>query len=259
MKYIEDCIILKNELVVEDIYAMELLSKYIVKKCTPGQFIQIKVSEGLGLDPLLRRPISINDIDKEKGIIKLYYKVIGKGTGIMKSLQDGQKLNVMGPLGNGFDINYEGKNIAIVGGGIGVAPLLYLSRIVSKKNNINLFLGFNDKPYMNEIREYCKKIYISSMKDEEVGYKGFITEVFIQFLTKNNIDLIYSCGPNPMLNEIIDISNKFNIPCQISLEERMACGFGACLGCSIETADGEMKKVCKDGPVFWCSEVKLNG
>ncbi|WP_425448989.1 dihydroorotate dehydrogenase electron transfer subunit [Dethiothermospora halolimnae] len=255
MKFIEDVVITKNENIVEDIYVMEFISKNIAKTSYPGQFLQVKVNEFN--EPILRRPISINEIKKEEDKVVIYYKVIGKGTKAMANLKVKDQMNVLGPIGTGFDTDYKNKNIAIVGGGIGIAPLLELAKAL-KDNNIYTYLGYNDNPYLNrEIDKYSKKNIISTTTGRE-GYKGFVTDLFEKDIEKIDFDIIFTCGPKPMIKKVMDLAKKHNVKCQVSLEERMACGIGACLGCSIEIADGSMKKVCVDGPVFWSNEVIID-
>ena len=256
MKHIEDCQVIKNEEIVKDIFKMEIRSEIITKDAKAGQFVQIKVTNGN--DPLLRRPISINEISREDNIITLYYKVVGKGTDILSSLQKGSILNVIGPLGNGFNTYIKNKKVAIVGGGIGIAPLLELAKVLKKENSVYTYLGFNDETYLEDsLKEYSEEVAITTVTGSK-GYKGFITDVFVKDIESKKFDIVYSCGPHKMLEGVMKISKKNNIKCQVSLEERMACGIGACLGCSIETTNGIMKKVCVDGPVFWSDEVKIN-
>lgn len=251
MKFMELCEIIENKEIVNGIYKMEFSTDKIAKESKAGQFLQIKVN-GL-IDPLLRRPISINEI-KENNLI-IYYKVVGKGTDLLTQIKKGGHLDVIGPLGNGFDTSYKDLKIAIVGGGIGIAPLLETAKVLSTKNNIDTYLGFNDDVYLcEEFKCVSGEVKLSTVTGK-VGHKGYITEVLLKDMKK--YDMIIACGPALMLKEIKRISEEFNVPCQLSLEERMGCGFGACVGCSIETTDNQMKKVCVDGPVFLASEVNL--
>lgn len=254
--YIENCLVKSNMKIIDDVYKMEFENQKIAQAGKAGQFLQVKVNS---CDtPLLRRPISINEIRVEENIIVIYYKVVGKGTNILSNVSSGEVINVIGPLGTGFEIEKAGKNIAIVGGGIGLAPLIQLGKDLNQNNNIHSFLGFNDCTYLvEEFNEFSDSINISTVSGR-VGYKGFIVDVLDEYLESNSIDIIYTCGPKAMLKAVKEIATKRNIKCQVSLEERMACGIGACLGCSIETTDGKMKKVCHDGPVFWSDEVILN-
>ena len=253
--FMEDCLVKSNNMIVEGIYKMELTNRSIAQESKAGQFIQIKVNK---LEvPLLRRPISINEIKVNEGTIVIYYKVVGKGTEIMTDIRAEEMINVIGPLGTGFDTDMKNKNIAVIGGGIGLAPLIELCKVLHNDNNIFSHLGFYDIPYLvDEFKEYSNNVEISTVTGK-VGMKGFVTQGLEKALKDNNIDMIYACGPNIMLRAIKDIASNLGIKCQLSLEERMACGIGACLGCSVETTEGTMKKVCHDGPVFWSDEVKL--
>ncbi|MTI47745.1 dihydroorotate dehydrogenase electron transfer subunit [Sporosalibacterium faouarense] len=252
---IENCRVKKNEKIIEDIYKMEIINEQITKLGKAGQFLQIKVNNQD--TPLLRRPISINEIKIDEKVIVIYYKVIGKGTKLLSEVKSGEILNVIGPLGTGFETNYEEKSIALIGGGIGVAPLIELGKRLSDRNKVYSYLGFADNTYLEEeFKKFSTSIGVSTVSGR-VGYKGLVVDIFKNELIDKKIDLIFACGPNPMLREIAEIAKLNNIECQVSLEERMACGFGACLGCSIKTIHG-MKKVCSDGPVFWSSEVIFN-
>lgn len=253
MKHIEECKVKSNFKIAEDVFVMEIESRKIVTDSRPGQFLQIEV--GKGLAPLLRRPISISEIRREDNIIVICYKAIGKGTCLLSKKKEGDTINIVGPLGNGFKIDCKSLNIGIIGGGIGVAPLLELAKTLKKENKVFTYLGFNEEVYLvDKFESYSNTTKISTVTGS-YGRKGFITDAFLEDLDNNTIDMIYACGPKEMLKKVSEIAKKRNIKCQISLEERMACGFGACLGCSIETADGTMKKVCVDGPVFDSNEV----
>lgn len=254
--HIVDCLVKSNEKIVETIYKMELKSEKIAKDSVAGQFLHIKVNN---CDtPLLRRPISINEIRKEDNTIIIYYKVVGKGTEILSEVKAGSEINAVGPLGTGFDINQKDKKIGIIGGGIGLAPLIEIGKALKDTNEIHSFIGFNDDTYLvNEFEDFSNSVGISTVSGRE-GYNGYIVDVLEKYLKENQLDIIYTCGPTPMLKKVVEIAEKNNIKCQVSLEERMACGIGACLGCSIETTDGKMKKVCADGPVFWSDEVIIN-
>lgn len=211
-------------------------------KGQPGQFYMLRGWNGL--DPLLPRPISIADL--EDGNITFLYEVRGKGTHIISKLQIGDKLSVLGPLGNGFEFN-ENKKIALVSGGIGIAPMLYLTKWL--KNKPDLFVGFRKELYLiDEFIPNCENIYVAT-EEGTFGYKGYIIDIF----EPQNYDLVISCGPIPMMKALVEKCRGI-VPVHISMESRMACGVGACLGCTVETIRG-MERVCKDGPVFIGEEV----
>ena len=211
-------------------------------KGKPGQFYMIRGWEAL--DPFLPRPISICDISH--GIITFLYEVRGKGTHIISKLKPGDTLEVLGPLGNGFNMNLKGK-VAIISGGIGIAPMVYLAKKLDA--SIDFYCGFrNETYYTNEIKNYVKNIFIST-EDGSVGHRGFITEIF----KPEKYDIALTCGPLPMMKKVLDICQG-EMPLYMSMENRMACGIGTCLGCTIKTTSG-MKRVCKEGPVFLGKEV----
>lgn len=232
--------ILENKIVSEGIYLMSLKTTL---KGVPGQFYMLKVGN---LDPLLPRPISIYDVGEN--VISFLYQVVGKGTGIMAEKKPGEMIEILGPLGNGF--TFEGEKVAVVGGGIGIAPLLYLcKKLKSVNKRVEVFLGYRTKPYLTEeFEKVADKVHIAT-EDGSVGHKGYVTEII-----GRDFDTLYSCGPNLMMKSL----KSLNI-CDreyYSLEARMACGIGACLGCSIKTVNG-MKRVCHEGPIFSKDEVIL--
>lgn len=210
----------------------------------PGQFYMLKGWNGL--DPFLARPISIADLENRR--IKFLYEVRGKGTHIIAKLKKGDKLSALGPLGNGFELKEEGK-IALISGGIGIAPMLYLAKNLSAE--VDIYSGFRNNAYfLDQINPYVKNIFIAT-EDGSTGHKGFVTELF----DPSKYDLVYTCGPTPMMEVVIKMCKDI-VPVYASMENRMACGIGACLGCTVETIRG-MERVCKEGPVFKGEEVVL--
>ena len=214
---------------------------------SPGQFYMLKAWD---LDPFLSRPISIANIEEDK--LVFLYEVKGKGTEIFSKLRGGDNLELLGPLGNGFNLeklanNMSPSHIAIISGGIGIAPMIYLAREL--EGNIDFYCGFrNEAYYLDVVRDYVDNVYIAT-EDGSVGHRGFVTEL----LNPEKYDIVLTCGPKPMMKRVMEIVGD-KIPIYISMESRMACGIGACLGCTIETKSG-MKRVCKDGPVFSGGEV----
>lgn len=229
-----DAIICSNIEISPDIYEVILEGDF---KGQAGQFYMIKGwSE---LDPFLPRPISIADI--EEGKLKLLYEVRGRGTHIISKLRKGDSLSILGPLGNTFDLQEKGR-VALISGGIGIAPMMYLAKNLSAQ--VDIYSGFRDTSYfLEQIKPYVENTMIST-EDGSVGHKGFVTELF----NPEEYDLVYTCGPTPMMNAVIKMC-KGKVPVYISMESRMACGIGACLGCTVETIRG-MERVCKEGPVF---------
>ncbi|MFA5351539.1 MAG: dihydroorotate dehydrogenase electron transfer subunit [Candidatus Omnitrophota bacterium] len=234
---------------------LEFESSLIAKSACPGQFVEVKVSDGT--DPLLRRPISIHSVSKAK--VKLIYEVIGPGTQILSGKKIGDFLDIIGPLGNGFKYGRttkksdQGKTI-LVAGGMGVAPLVFLAEKIRLDRPIVL-IGARKKEQVLCLGEFkalgCKVIIATD--DGSLGFKGKVTELLKEILIKENQinkpENIYACGPQLMLKAVSEISCENNIASQLSLETHMACGFGACLGCVVSTKSG-YKRVCKDGPVF---------
>lgn len=238
----KDGIIYSNIEISPNIYEIVLEGEF---KGVPGQFYMVRGWEEL--DPFLPRPISIADIEGRK--IKLLYEVRGRGTHIISKLKKGDRLSILGPLGNGFDIEIQGK-IALISGGVGIAPMLYLAKNLS--GEIDIYSGFRSNAYfLDQIRPYVKNVFIAT-EDGSTGHKGFVTELF----DPSKYDLVLTCGPTPMMEVVIKMC-KAHVPVYVSMEARMACGIGACLGCTVETIRG-MERVCKEGPVFKGEEVVLH-
>ena len=236
------CEVYSNIQVSTNIYEMKLRGDF---NGEPGQFYMLRSWD---IEPFLSRPISISNLDEN--YLTFLYEVKGKGTKLFSNLKRGDLLKLTGPIGTGFPQDEKGR-IGIVAGGIGLAPMIYLcSRL---HNSIDLYVGFRENSfYTDEINKYVNKLFISTESGLE-GYRGFITEVF----EPEKYDVVYTCGPTPMMKKIAEMCSERNIPVYISMESKMACGIGACLGCSIETTLG-MKKVCKDGTVFKGREVFFN-
>lgn len=242
-----DGIILANNKIADNMYKIKLSGNF---KGEPGQFYMIKGWNGL--DPFLARPMSISDI--EDGNLTILYEVVGRGTHMISELRKGDKLSLLGPLGSSYNIKTENRKVALIGGGTGIAPMLFLARELSKDKNIeiDLYAGFREESfYIDEFKDYLSNISLSTESGLE-GHKGYIVDI-IDF---EKYDGIYTCGPGPMTNAILKkIRDKRKL--QVSLESRMACGIGICYGCNIETKTG-MKRVCKEGPIFKGSELILN-
>lgn len=249
--------VIDNEILAKDIFRLKIESDSLTQIANVGQFVNIKCSNGL--EHLLRRPISLMDVDKENGTFDLGFQVKGEGTKFLSEKKKGDSLDIIGPSGNYFDLNSDYKKVAIIGGGIGVFPLYYLLKNL-KSCKKDVFLGFRQKQYVimeDEFKMFSDDLYIGT-DDGSYGYKGFIINYFKMMLEKNRYDIIYACGPTLMLKGISNLAKDFNINCQISLEQRMGCGIGACLVCACKIKMGkkwEYKHVCKDGPVFWSDEV----
>lgn len=241
--------ILSNYNLDEDIFKMELY--WEGEKPKPGQFIMIDCKG----KTFLKRPISICDFEKDK--LSIVYQVKGEGTKNLSLLKPMEEIEITGPHGNGYDLSLGiAKKVLIIGGGIGIPPLLYLSKNI-RADNLYIALGYKTKVFLKDEFEKAGEVFIST-EDGSYGEKGLVTNMLENII--DNVDIIYGCGPKAMLKELKNISLNKNILCQISMEERMACGVGACLGCAVKirTNEGyEYKKVCKDGPVFFSKEVEL--
>lgn len=217
-----------------------------------GQFLQIKC----GHSRLLRRPISI--CDHGENYLRIVFEVRGDGTEWLSRRKAGNMLDVLGPLGHGFEVS-QGERYLLVGGGIGVPPLLGCAR--STVENCTAVLGFRDAAHamlLDDFRQVCRDVVVTT-DDGSLGRHGFVDAAVREMLEKeNDFTAILACGPKPMLRSIAKAAEEFDIPCQVSMEERMGCGVGACLVCACDMADGSRKHVCKDGPVFDAQEVDWN-
>ena len=252
MKTICEAKILKNTNITPVIMDMVILAPEIAKEAKAGQFINMYTGKG---ELLLPRPISICDFDAEKGTVRVVYAVVGKGTEIFSGLSEGETVKVLGPLGNGFTFDETAKKSVLVAGGIGAPPILGLCRRL--KGEVEVFLGARDKNILkDEFEALGAKVYLSSDAGIE-GYKGNVVE--LMKAENADGDIIYTCGPKIMLKGVYDYAENKGIAIQVSMEERMACGIGACVGCAIKIKDGNggynNLKVCKDGPVFDGKEV----
>jgi len=251
-KYILDLTVKAVEWVHERYVLIRLTNSEALPAMTPGQFVEVRVDGAAGT--FLRRPISINFIDREANELWLLVACVGNGTRRMAELQAGDKLNCVLPLGNGFSIVSADKeqsmcSILLVGGGVGVAPLLYQGAML-KQNGIQptFLLGArtkNDLLMLSEFEKYGRVLVTT--EDGSLGECGFVTNHSI--LSKQRFDLIQCCGPTPMMKAVARYAREQNIACEVSLENLMACGLGACLCCVEKTTDGNLC-VCKEGPVF---------
>ena len=252
------CTIVEAAKLNEYAYSFTLEVGDMVKKegLMAGQFLHIACGEGL----LLRRPISVCMVqeDEPQDTARVVFEVRGEGTKWLAKRRVGDKVNVLGPLGNGFTVSSDDR-LLLVGGGIGVPPLLGQAAFTAK--NSTAVLGFRSADramLVEDYRDYCEAVYLCS-DDGSLGRHGFVDAQLKDILEKDkNFTAVLACGPKPMLKNVAKVAAEYGVPCQVSLEERMACGVGACLGCAVQMADGTMKHVCKDGPVFDAKEVDWN-
>lgn len=256
--------IVKIEKLKEDIYKFSIKAEEIVKNAKPGHFIEIRVVDAI--EPLLRRPISIYNLDKENGILEFIFQVKGKGTALLAKRKVGEKLDIIGPLGYGTFSVKDYKKVAIIGGGIGMFPLYELAKELKEKTNTNVhvYMGFRNKDLITleeEFKNVSDKLTITT-DDGSYGISGFAINELKKDCETEAPDKIFACGPLPMLKAVQSFAKEKNIPCEISLEQKMACGIGVCLGCAVKTAKSpsdapEYWHVCKAGPVFNATDVEI--
>lgn len=251
--------IVSQEQIADSIFELVLEGSLVEEMQQPGQFVHVKVDRGI--DPLLRRPISICHVDKAKQQLTMLYRAEGKGTTLMSERVQGEEVDLLGPLGTGFPVDAvsKGETALLVGGGIGVPPLYYLSQQLKAKGvNVIHVLGFASKKdvFYEEKFSALGDTYVSTI-DGTHGTSGFVTDVITQ--QQLNFDVLYSCGPNPMLKALE--ANYKDRRGFLSLEQRMGCGIGACLACVCHLQNDPegtaYKKICTDGPVFPIGEVVL--
>ena len=251
MKHITDFVIVRREQLGEHYFALTLRHPQHLPHIEAGQFVEVEVRNCR--EVMLRRPISIHDVDSTNNTMTLLIQIVGKGTRQLATLKEGEKLNVVYPLGRGFSL--MGSNPLLVGGGAGIAPLLYLAKCYNAKGiRPTVLLGGRTKeliPVREAFEPYGKVLY--STEDGSLGEKGLVTQ---HPLFSADYDHICTCGPTPMMKAVGRYALEKGIPCEVSLENMMACGIGACLCCVTDTVDGH-KCVCKEGPVF--DVTKLTG
>ena len=243
----EDCTVEENVQIAKDTYKMKIKGDFVKECRTPGQFVNIRIGDGR--EHVLRRPISISEIDRGENLVTIIYRIVGEGTKFMADIKKGNEIDIMGPLGRGYDVLslQKEQTALLVGGGIGVPPLYELAKQFNKRGIKTItILGFNSKDevfYEDEFKKFGET-YVSTV-DGSVGTKGF--------------DKYYSCGPVPMLKALISTIGENGY---VSLENRMACGIGACYACVCKKKNKDKNKddytrVCYDGPVYLASDVEI--
>lgn len=252
-KFEETAIIIRQEEIADDIYSMWLRTDEIAAHAKAGQFVSVYCKEG---SRLLPRPISICEIDAKDGAIRLVYRVAGKGTEEFSKMSTGMQLKIVGPLGNGFP--KKNKKAFLIGGGIGIPPMLELAKELDCEKQI--VLGFRDELFLMDEFRTQGNVYVAT-EDGSAGTEGNVLDA----IRENGLeaDIIYACGPLPMLRALKAYAAEKQIECWISMEERMACGIGACLACVCKSKEKDAhshvnnKRVCKEGPVFRAEEVEI--
>ena len=260
MNYINEiCIVLSNDLIAENTYKASLFSPGIAKNALPGQFVNILPDNNWDL--AMRRPMSLAGVNSDN--IELIYKVFGSGTNLMSKWKKDDRIDIIGPLGNSW--NDFKKMPVLIGGGVGIAPIMYLSNYLKNKNILHcLIMGARDKNEHFLMHDVEKRVLLST-DNGSIGIKGNVLDAFKSMKLMNNKIKIFSCGPSVMMENLKDFSNKNDIDCDLALETIMACGFGICQGCTVEYSNGELENpsyrskyglVCLDGPIFNSKKIK---
>ena len=253
--------LITNERLTDDIVRLTMLAPSMACQAKPGQFVTIKA--GGGYDPLLRRPFSIHQINCNDGTIQVLFKVLGKGTKALAELREGDGIDLVGPLGNHFK---TGDAMCLVGGGLGIAPLLFLAQNLLAKNpapDLTIILGARNKGELTALSTGFRTLELQvhlATDDGSLGHHGLVTELIPALLDNGQNWQVCSCGPYPMMRAVADLCRVHEWPCQVSLETMMACGISACLGCTVEATTtnskgGRYLHVCKDGPVFFAGDI----
>lgn len=244
-----------QEQLLADVYSMWINTGEIAAQAKPGQFISVYTKDGAKLLP---RPISICEVDRAAGKLRIVYRVVGAGTEEFAGYQAGDDISIMGPLGNGFPEMEAGKRAFLIGGGIGIPPMLELAKTLTCQKQ--MILGYRDQLFLNQEFEPYGDVYLAT-EDGSAGTKGNVLDAIRE--QGLEADVMMACGPTPMLRAVKAYAMEHGIECYLSLEERMACGVGACLACVCQSKDVDShshvhnKRICKDGPVFRAEEVEL--
>ena len=252
-KYVVDAKVVGQRMLNAVTKQIDLIAPQIAAEAVPGQFVNVQVSRRTA--PLLRRPLGVAGVDREHGVITLIYRIIGEATKILADVCSGDVISVVGPLGHGFD--RSAKHPLLIGGGTGLAPLLYLAETMAAEGiKPDVIMGGRTADDL-----FWKDMYLDLVErmglttdDGSLGTKGTVMAELPLVLQRIHYDCVYVCGPAPMMKAVSAAVLEKGIKCQISLEKYMACGLGACLSCSCQGI-GKRIKVCQDGPVFWAEEV----
>jgi len=256
--YERDVLVTSNQQVARDTFLLELRSRKLAAAAKPGQFVMVRPATGL--DPLLPRPFSICSVqDRER--IHILYRVVGRGTDMLARAGAGTRISALGPLGRGFNLPRPGEFALLVGGGIGIAPLVFLHALLPEGRKAFL-MGFPDQESRIplETLEFSSEHVRPATEDGSWGHQGLVTELLESHLSGSRDPRvrIYACGPPAMLRSVVQLALDHGISCEVSLEARMACGLGACQGCTVKAASGQPRpyyRVCREGPVFEAREI----
>ena len=243
-----------------DIFRLTVMAPQIADEARPGQFVMVQAAAGL--DPLLRRPFSIHQVSGN-GTVQILFKVVGRGTKMLAETKKGDLLSIFGPLGKGFNLAKPGENICLIGGGMGIAPLMFLAKWLLRSGfsgNLVTLLGARTAAEVSHLKDDFIHLGITPIiatDDGSVGHHGLVTQLMLKQMDPGEEWQVLTCGPYPMMRGVAEICQGINWPCQVSMETMMACGMGACLGCAISKPNDlhSYQHVCKDGPVFDMSEI----
>jgi len=242
---------------------MSLKADEVAQACSPGQFVHLRVSQGV--DPLLRRPFSIHRVNRKKGEVEILYRVVGRGTEMMREAESGDVLNLMGPLGKGFRLNGSFSRAIVVAGGMGSAPIFFLiDELVALGKHVIFFWGAkkgNEIFDLSSLEKSGVKIKVTT-EDGSVGQKGIVTDLVEAFIKGQEGEVStegFVCGPQGMLKRVQEMVGETPSNWQVSVEERMACGVGVCMGCAVKMNEDGYSMVCSDGPVFNLKEIVFDG
>ncbi len=255
MKKVELLTVVKNRRINKEYVIIHAASNEKLPEIFPGQFVEIKVENGP--NTFLRRPISIHEVDEANNEIILLIQEIGEGSRLLAKLREGDKIDLIYPLGNAFSIPPKGSKALLVGGGVGVAPMLILGRVL-KENGVepHFLLGARSKEILMELDSYEKISEVGvTTEDGSLGVKGFVTDHPLMNEKLGEMEIVYTCGPDPMMRAVAKKAKEKDIKCEVSLENLMACGIGACLCCVVDTKEGH-KCTCTEGPVFDTKDLK---
>ncbi|MCL6447434.1 MAG: dihydroorotate dehydrogenase electron transfer subunit [Armatimonadetes bacterium] len=288
MGYFPAVEILQQEKLTADCFRISLICPQIAGSARPGQFLHVKINPGL--EPLLRRPFSVHAVNRETGEIALLYRVVGRGTRLLAQKRKGDSLDLIGPLGRGFDLPAAGQRVALVAGGIGIAPLYFLLQtLAGAGNSPDVLLGARTAQELLLVRKVQELVNGGVLKEQlsikkgrpgshngslstfpgrvmvatddgSCGHRGPVTDLLAGLLAEEKVEMVYACGPAAMLKVVASLLERYGVDGEVSLEERMGCGIGACLSCVCKTRGGNRqdfsyRRVCLEGPVFKARDV----
>jgi len=250
--------LIHNRPELQDYRVLELHAPEVAHKTKPGQFVHVRAGEGV--DPLLRRPFSVLLPNRHEGTIQLLIKDVGRGTDLLCCLPDGASVDLIGPLGTSFTPPPPGKDVLMVAGGVGVAPLIYFADVLQTAPGHyrvrGLYGGRNSDqlPLWTEFAGRCEEFHVTT-EDGSAGEQGLVTDLLAAQLERGDVEAVYTCGPRGMMAKVAPMCAAAGVACFASLEQWMGCGIGACMGCVVPAQDGSYVRVCLDGPVFDAAQI----